>query len=244
VEIHGRTAVVTGSAVRIGRQVCLRLAERGANIVVNYRSSATQAAELVDKIKRMGVGALAVQADVSRGDDVAKLHREARAAFGHVDILVNNASIFPRTPIEGLTEEQWDESIAVNLKGPFLGCLEFGRKMAQEDGGVIVNMADWAVFRPYRAYLPYLTAKGGIVTMTKAFAVELAPKVRVNAIAPGPIAPPLDLSAEEVEEARAGTLLGRWGNAEDIAAAIAFMIEGSDFITGAILPVDGGRLIA
>ena len=243
-EIRGRTAVVTGSAVRVGRQICLKLAERGANIVVNYRSSASQAAELVEKITAMGVGALAVQADVSRGEDVAKLHREAQAAFGHVDILVNNASIFPRTPIDELTERHWDESIAVNLKGPFLCCLEFGRKMAQNDGGVIVNLADWAAFRPYRHYLPYLTAKGGIVTMTKAFAVELAPSVRVNAIAPGPIAPPPDLSAEEVEEARSGTLLGRWGSADDIAAAVAFLIEGSDFITGAILPVDGGRLIA
>jgi pteridine reductase len=244
VEIGGRTAVVTGSAVRIGRQVCLTLAERGANIVVNYRSSAAPAAELVDRVTEMGVGALAVQADVSRRDDVAKLHAEAQAAFGHVDILVNNASIFPKTPIDELTERQWDESIAVNLKGPFLCCLEFGRTMAQNNGGVIVNMADWAAFRPYKDYLPYLTAKGGIVTMTKAFAVELAPTVRVNAIAPGPIAPPLDLTPEEVEEARSGTLLGRWGNAKDIAAAITFFIEGSDFITGAILPVDGGRLIA
>jgi pteridine reductase len=243
-EIKGRTAVVTGSAVRIGRQICLTLAERGANIVVNYRSSSAQAAELIDKITDMGVGALAVQADVSRGEDIARLQAEAESAFGPVDILVNNASIFPKTPIEELSERDWDESIAVNLKGPFLSCLRFGRKMAQDRGGVIVNLADWAAFRPYRHYLPYLTAKGGIVTMTKAFAVELAPKVRVNAIAPGPIHPPLDLSAEDIEEARSGTLLGRWGQAEDIAKAVAFLIEGSDFITGAILPVDGGRLIA
>ncbi len=243
-EIKGRTAVVTGSAVRIGRQICLTLAERGANIVVNYRSSAGQAADLISKITDMGIGALAVQADVSRGEDVARLHAEAQAAFGYVDILVNNASIFLKTPIEGLTERDWDESIAVNLKGPFLCCLEFGRTMAANRGGAIVNLADWAAFRPYRSYLPYLTAKGGIVTMTKAFAAEFAPRVRVNAIAPGPIAPPLDLSTEEVEEAAAGTLLGRWGSAHDIANAVAFLIEGSDFITGAILPVDGGRLIA
>jgi len=220
------------------------LARRGANIVVNYRTSAGAAAELAAKISDLGVGVLAVQADISSADGVARLSEEARSAFGRVEILVNNASIFPRTPIATLTERDWDESMAVNLKGPFLCSLEFGRRMREEGGGAIVNLADWAAFRPYPDYLPYLIAKGGIVTMTKAFARELAPSVRVNAVAPGPVAPPLDLNAEEVEEASAGTLLGRWGSPDDIASAVAFLIEGSDFITGAILPVDGGRLIA
>jgi pteridine reductase len=212
--------------------------------VINYRTSAGAAFKLVEEINRLGVGALAVQGDVSHSEDVARINREARTAFGPVQVLVNNASIFPKTPLAELTERDWDESIAVNLKAPFLCSLEFGRQMAQEDGGVIINLADWAAMRPYPDYLPYLTAKGGIITMTKAFARELAPKVRVNAVAPGPIFPPLDLTDEEVEEARVGTLLQRWGSATDIASAIAFLIEGSDFITGAILPVDGGRLIA
>jgi NAD(P)-dependent dehydrogenase (short-subunit alcohol dehydrogenase family) len=192
----------------------------------------------------MGVGALAVQGDIANANEVALLSEEARSAFGRVDILVNNASIYPRTPLATLTEAEWDESIAVNLKAPFLCCLEFGRRMREDGGGAIVNLADWAAYRPYVDYLPYLTAKGGIVTMTKAFARELAPSVRVNAVAPGPIFPPLDLSEEEVEEARAATLMGHWGSPADISSAVAFLIEGSDFITGAILPVDGGRLIA
>jgi pteridine reductase len=244
VELRGRTAVVTGSAIRIGRETCLALAGGGANIVVNYRTSAAAAEELVKQITEMGVGALAIQGDVSRVSDIERLNREARLVFGRVDVLVNNASIYPKTPVDTLTEAQFDESIAVNLKGPFMCCLEFGRQMVADGGGVIINLADWAAFRPYADYLPYLTAKGGIVTMTKAFAKEFAPSVRVNAIAPGPIAPPLDLDAAEIEEARAGTLLGRWGSARDIASAIVFLIEGSDFITGAILPVDGGRGIA
>jgi NAD(P)-dependent dehydrogenase (short-subunit alcohol dehydrogenase family) len=176
--------------------------------------------------------------------DIERISNEARLAFGTVDVLVNNASIYPKTPVATLTEAQFDESIAVNLKGPFMCCLELGRHMVANGGGVIVNLADWAAYRPYADYLPYLTAKGGIVTMTKAFAREFAPSVRVNAIAPGPIAPPLDLDPEEIEEARAGTLIGRWGSPRDIAAAVVFLIEGSDFITGAILPVDGGRGIA
>lgn len=243
-DLRGRTAVVTGGAIRIGREISLTLARRGANVVVNYRSSAGAAAELVKQIADMGVGALAVQGDVSRAEDVAALSQEARSAFGRVDVLVNNASIYPKTPLATLTEEQWDESIAVNLKGPFLCSLEFGRRMAAAGGGAIVNLADWAAYRPYADYLPYLTAKGGIITMTRAFARELAPTVRVNAVAPGPIAPPRDLTPEEIEEARAGTLLGRWGAPTDIASAVAFLIEGSDFITGSILTVDGGRTVA
>ncbi len=243
-ELRGKTAVITGSAIRIGRQTCLELASRGANIVINYRSSAGAASKLVDEITDMGVGALAVQGDVSRSEDVARIHREARAAFGPVQVLVNNASTYPRVPIEELTEQDWDDAIAVNLKGPFLCSLEFGRQMVRDGGGVIVNLSDWAAMHPYPEYLPYLTAKGGIITMTKAFARELAPTVRVNAVAPGPIFPPLDLDEEEIEEARQGTLLKRWGSPSDVARAIAFLIEGSDFITGAILPVDGGRLIA
>jgi pteridine reductase len=244
VELKGKNAVVTGSAVRIGRRICLELAERGANVVINYRSSAGAASKLVDEITDLGVRALAVQGDVSNAADVARIHREARETLGPVQVLVNNASIFPKTPIMELTEQDWDESIAVNLKAPFLCSLEFGRAMFREDGGVIINLADWAAMRPYEGYLPYLTAKGGIVTMTKAFAKELAPKVRCNAVAPGPIFPPLDLTEDEIEEARVGTLLQRWGDASDIARAVAFLIEGSDFITGAILPVDGGRLVA
>jgi len=243
-ELRGRTAVVTGSAVRVGRQICLELASRGANVVVNYRTSATAAEELVGQLTSMGVGALAIQGDVSQSADIERISEEARARFGKVDVLVNNASIFPKTPIDSLTEREWDDSIAVNLKGPFLCCLEFGRRMAAADGGVIINLADWAAYRPYPEYLPYLVAKGGIITMTMAFAKELAPRVRVNAIAPGPIAPPLDLRPEEVEESRAGTLVGHWGAPIDIAKAAVFLIEGSDFITGAILPVDGGRLVA
>jgi pteridine reductase len=244
VELRDRTAVVTGSAVRIGREICLQLASRGANIVVNYRSSAQAANELVEHLTGMNVRALAIQGDVSNSDDIRRISQEARAMFGKVDVLVNNASIYPKTPVSTLTEQEWDESIAVNLKGPFLCCLEFGRHMVESGGGVIVNLADWAAYRPYADYLPYLTAKGGIITMTMAFAKELAPSVRVNAVAPGPIYPPLDLAPEEIEEARAGTLLGRWGSARDIASAVSFLIEGSDFITGAILPVDGGRLVA
>ena len=242
-DLHGRTALVTGSAIRVGREICLELARRGANIVVNYRSSARPAAQLVDELRDLGIESLALQGDVSKSGDVARISEEALRKFGKVDVLVNNASIYPRIPLAQVTEADWDESIDVNLKGPYLCCMEFGQRMAENGGGAIVNITDWAVYHPYKDYLPYLTAKGGIIFMSKAFAVELAPHVRVNVIAPGPIQPPENLSEEEKAEAASGTLLGRWGGAHEIAQAAAFLIE-ADFITGAILPVDGGRTIA
>jgi NAD(P)-dependent dehydrogenase (short-subunit alcohol dehydrogenase family) len=116
--------------------------------------------------------------------------------------------------------------------------------MKEQGEGVIVNIADWAADHPYPDYLPYLTSKGAVVTLTRAFARELAPQVRVNVVAPGPIAPPLDMPQAEIDEARAGTLLGRWGSPQDIASAVAFLVEGSDFITGAVVTIDGGRTIA
>lgn len=242
-EIQGRTALVTGSAIRVGREICRELARRGANIVVNYRSSAGPAAELVDDLRSLGVDALAVQGDVSRSADVGRIGEEARRKFGKIDVLVNNASIYPRMPLAQTTEADWDESIAVNLKGPYLCCMEFGRRMVENGEGAIVNVTDWAVYRPYKDYLPYLTAKGGIIFMTRAFAVELAPQVRVNVIAPGPIQPPADLDEDERRRAASGTLVGHWGGGQEIAQAAAFLIE-ADFITGVTLPVDGGRLIA
>jgi pteridine reductase len=244
VDLTGCTALVTGGALRVGREISLELGRRGANVVVNYLSSAWPAAQLVNDLTDLGVRGLAVRADVSIAADVHSLRVAAEEEFGPVQLLINNASIFPRTPLATLTEEDWDRSMAVNLKAPFLCSLEFGRRMVEEQQGAIINIADWAVNRPYLEYLPYLVAKGGIETLTRAFAVELAPYVRVNAIAPGPIAPPPDLPVEEIDESRRGTLLNRWGSPSDIAAAVVFLIEGSDFITGAILPVDGGRTIA
>jgi pteridine reductase len=244
VELAGRTALVTGGALRVGRQISLELARRGANVVVNYRASTGEAFALVKELADLGVGGLAVQADVSLAADVARLSAEARAEFGSIDVLVNNASIYPRTPLATLSEAEWDQTMNVNLKGPFLCCKEFGLRMKEQGQGVIVNLADWASEHPYPDYLPYLTSKGAVVTLTRVFARELAPQVRVNAVAPGPISPPLDMPQEEIDEARGGTLLGRWGSPQDIASTVAYLINGSDFITGAVITVDGGRSIA
>jgi pteridine reductase len=242
-KLDGATAVVTGGARRVGRHVALRLAERGANIVVNYRTSADEAAEAVQEFTAIGVGALAVQGDVSTYQGVSAVRDAAIERFGSVEVLINNASIYYPTPFGELTEQDWERNIAVNVKGPCLGCWLFGLHMREQGRGKIINVADWAVDRPYTDHAPYFVAKGGVVALTKVMAKELAPTVLVNAVAPGPILLPEDFSAEMIRSVENATLVKRVGDPEDIAQTMLYLIEGTDFVTGAVIPVDGGRQV-
>jgi pteridine reductase len=251
VELRGKTILITGAAKRVGREVAFTLARRGANIVVHYRSSASQAKQVVDELQAMGVKAIALRAELSRSGEVSRMVRQVIKDFGRVDVLVNNAAVFPKTHFGKITEADWDFSIDTNLKGSFLCAHEVGKHLLscakKGEGGVvgkIINIADWAGFRPYKDYLPYCVSKAGVIALTKALALELAPHATVNAIAPGPILLPENFDAAELKEAMAGTPLRRVGSPEDVARTILFLLEGSDFITGAIIPVDGGRLIA
>jgi len=222
-KIAGATVVVTGGARRIGKHISLGLAQRGANVVVNYQSSATEAHEVVEACVNMGTGALAVQADISSKLGVEAVRDAAISKFGGVDC---------------------DRNIAVNLKGPYLGCWLFGLHMRERGHGKIVNITDWGVNRPYTNYAPYFVAKGGIVTLTKVFAKELAPTVMVNAIAPGPILMPDDFSTSTVAAVAQATPLRRIGDPEDLLQTTLYLLEGTDFVTGAVIPVDGGRTIS
>ncbi len=235
--LTGKTALVTGAGKRVGREIALALARRGAKIVVHYNSSAADARKVVAEIKALGVDALAVKADQTDARQV----RDAVRKAGKIDVLVASAAVFRRTPFETLTEEDWDFHIDANLKGPFLFALEAGRRMK---AGKMIFFADWAAMRPYRNYLPYLISKAGIICLTKALAKELAPNVQVNAIAPGPVLLPPDFTAKETRQVIESTLVKRLGSPQDIVNSVLFLIEGSDFITGHVLVVDGGRLIA
>lgn len=243
-DLQGATVVVTGGAIRVGRHVAGRLAERGANIVVNYRTSAREADEAVAEFRGQGVGSLAVQADVSTHAGVQAILDAATGEFGSVEVLINNASIYAPTPFDELDEADFDRNIAVNLKGPYLGCWLFGRHMQAQGRGKIVNVADWAVERPYVNYAPYFVAKGGVVALTRVMAKELAPAVQVNAVAPGPILMPADFDQETIRAVERATPLGRIGDPEDIAQTILYLVEGTDFVTGAVIPVDGGRTVS
>ena len=181
-----------------------------------------------------------MKADLSVAGDVSKLAADAAKSAGRIDILVNSASLYFKTPPETASEADWDKLMDANLKGPFLLSLEIGRRMLKQGGGKIVNIADWSGFRPYKDYSAYCTSKGGLITLTKALARDLAPKVCANAVAPGPVLAPPDMSDAEKEAVAKTTALGRWGKPEDVAYAVIFLIE-NDFVNGTVLVVDGGR---
>lgn len=244
-KLKGKVALVTGAAKRVGKVIATALAARGAHVAVHYNTSKTEAEATAGELRALGVRAMTVQAELSRESDVRMMMDTVAKELGGLDVLVNNAAVFFRTPLDSVTESEWDRTLDSNLKGPFLCSVHAGRRMlAQPEGGVIVSIADWAGVRPYTGYLPYCISKAGIITMTQGLARSLAPKVRVNAIGPGPILVPTDLPPDEAKEIMEKTPMKRHGSPEDIAAAVVFLVEGSDFVTGVFLPVDGGRLVA
>ena len=242
--LRNRVVLVTGGAKRVGRSIALRLAERGASIVISYRASVREALETIELIERAGGRGIAFPADLSSAPDTKRLIDRIGRRLGRLDVLVNSAASFDRTPFDQLTERQWDAALDANLKGPFLCSLHASRLMRRPGGGKIINIADWAGVRPYRHYLPYCVSKAGVIALTKALAIELAPTIQVNAVAPGPILPPADMSAVQRRRIARRVPLRRWGSPEDIANAVLFLIEGTDFMTGSTIFVDGGQLIA
>lgn len=243
-DVQGKVALVTGAGIRVGRRIALTLAGRGMNVAIHYNVSAAAAEETAAAIRGLGVEAETFGADLADVSRIPDLIGAIEERWGRLDVLVNSAAIFPRTPWEEIDEATWDRTIAVNLKAPFFVAWHAAALLGADGGGKIVNIADWAGFRPYRHYLPYVVSKGGVITLTKALAKELAPEVAVNAVAPGPVLLPEEFDAAAADGIRRATLLERLGTPEDVAAAVVFLVEGTDFVTGHVLVVDGGRLIA
>lgn len=240
-ELKGRTALVTGGAVRVGRAIALALAERGARVGITYRNSEGPALATVHDLRARGVEAVAVRCDQRDPEQIRAAVRQVEAQLGPIDVLVNSASVFERTSFAEATLEDWDQHLEVNLRGPWLFAQAVGPGMQARGEGAIVNMVDIAAERPFVGYLPYSVSKAGLVALTKGLARVLAPQVRVNGIAPGAILWPDDYAEEQQAAYLEKTPLHRVGTPEDAAAAVLFFISGSDFVTGVILPLDGGR---
>jgi pteridine reductase len=241
-----RMALVTGGAVRVGRAVVETLAEHGYAVAIHANTSLGEARELAERLARGGVETLAVQADLRDEAATRAMIDQVDAHFGRIDVLVNSAAIYAPLPLEEVTADDVRKYFEVNTLGTFVCCQQAGLKMAaQESGGVIVNIGDWSIARPYVDYAAYFPSKGAIPTLTRMFAVELSqrnPRVRVNAILPGPVIFPPDMPEAERQAVIASTLVKRAGTPQNVAQAVLFLVE-NDFVTGVCLPVDGGRTL-
>ena len=235
--------LVTGGAVRVGRAIVRELAARGYRLAVHANTSLDRAQELVTELANAGRDAAAFGAELRDEEATRAMVDRVRRHFGRLDALVNNAAIWSPTPLDTVGADDVRRFFEVNALSTFVCCQQAGLAMGQQQsGGAIVNIGDWAVERPYRGYSAYFVSKAIIPTITRMFAVELAPRVRVNAVLPGPVLLPEGVSEAERRRAIQGTLLGRPGRPENIAQAVACLLE-NDYITGVCLPVDGGRTL-
>jgi NAD(P)-dependent dehydrogenase (short-subunit alcohol dehydrogenase family) len=246
--LKGRVVVVTGGARRLGRAIALECARRGASVAITFRTSQREARAVVEEMRAIGDEAQRFEAyelEVSDSQAAQRLARDIETDFGGATDLVNNASIFERTPWKDVTEESFDAHINANLRGPFLLCKYLEPQLSASKapgGGCIVNMGDIYGQKPLKNYAPYCVSKAGLLMLTRVLALALAPRVRVNAICPGTILLPSSVQGEDDElEALVPKIpLGRLGEAEDIARAVAFLLE-SPFVSGAMLPIDGAQ---
>jgi pteridine reductase len=237
-------ALVTGAARRVGRAIALALGDAGFDVVVHYRQSGDDAEKTAAELASRGARAWLVRADLVKLSEIEGLFGEVGEQAGRLDLLVNSASTFFRTKFGSTREKEFDDLIASNLKAPFF-CSQFAAALMEAGGGgQIVNVLDAAVFRPFPRYHPYSAAKAGLHALTIGLARALAPKIRVNGVAPGPVLLPEEFDRAQKQAAIDTTLLKRAGTAEDVARTVAFLATGPDYITGAVIPVDGGRSIA
>ena len=242
-DLADRVALITGGK-RIGSVVATELARRGADVALVYRSSRTEAEETADAVRGLGRRAAVLQADLSEPDAAERVVDATVAELGRLDILVNMASLYRPRPLDELTVDDWDDQMAVDLRAAWLCARAAVPHMRRVRGGRIVSLSDWVARsgRPrYAGYLAYYVAKAGVIALTEALALELAAdQILVNAVAPGPIVAPEDVSDDEFAQVERATPLGRWGGEIEIAKTILALVE-SDFITGETIRVDGGR---
>ena len=239
----GKTVLVTGAAKRVGRSIARELHEAGANVVVHYRAAADTARLLVDEMNAARAGsALCLQADLLDCGALSALVEQAVAHFGRLDALVNNASSFFATPLGAIDEAAWTDLVGSNFKAP-LFLTQAAAPHLRQTRGAVVNITDIHAERPLAGYPLYCAAKAGLLGLTRALAIELAPEVRVNAVAPGPILWPDDVAFDEQARERIidHTLLKHAGSPQDIARAVRFLFNDAPYVTGQVVNVDGGR---
>lgn len=242
--LHGRTALVTGGAKRLGAAIVRALHARGANVLLHHRGSADAARRLADELNAVRASSVALHAaDLLDVAALPALVDAAVGAFGQLDVLVNNASTFYPTPVGEITLAQWDDLMGTNLRAP-LFLSQAAAPHLRRTRGCIVNLIDIHALRPLKKHPVYCSAKAGLWMLTQSLARELAPDVRVNGVAPGPVMwPEGPMNAAVQAQILERTALKRIGSPEDIAKAVLFFVADAPYVTGQVLPVDGGRTI-
>jgi NAD(P)-dependent dehydrogenase (short-subunit alcohol dehydrogenase family) len=193
---------------------------------------------------RYGSQVMAVRAELENPKALGRMAETVAHHLGDIHVLINNASIYGKSRFGRTTVEDWDSHLNINLRAPFFLSQAVAPYMKRAGEGKIVNIADWSALRPYAGYIPYCVSKAGLLCLNTALAKELAPQIQVNAIMPGPVLLPKGTSPDLRRAIARATLLKRLGSPEDVATAVLFLLEGADFVTGAAIPIDGGRLIA
>ena len=233
-------AVVTGAGRRIGRELALAMAKRGLGVVVHHRGSHEAAAAVVAEIRGVGGEAIEVQADFSDPEAAAATVFRAAAELGEVRVLLNSAAVFEDRPLADIDSAHCSQHLSVNLLAPLFLAQQFARQVRADSTGHIINLLDWRAQRPGAGWLVYTAAKAGLAAATRTLAQQLAPRIQVNAIAPGAILPPEDRPAWHVERALQRIPLQRTGSPADLVRAVEFLLD-SRFVTGEILHVSGGE---
>jgi len=239
-EVEGAVVLITGAAQRVGRAVALDLAAQGAHVAFSYYAEHEPWRDTVAAIERAGVRSLAVLADVTRSSDRRALVEATLQSFGRVDVLINNASIWLKQPALEIDEVAWDAEMNLNAKAPFMMAQAVAPHMIHQGRGLVINIADLSAFQAWPGYAHHSASKAALVALTRVLALEWAPHVRVNAIAPGTVLLPDDADEAKRQWAIEKSALKRIGSPDDVARTVRYLVE-EDFATGAVYFVDGGR---
>ena len=238
--IEGKVALITGGAHRVGKAITMELAQRGADVIVNYNQSEARAHTTVHEAETLGVRAIARKANVAIRTEVSTMISESEELLGPIQILINSASLFAKTELPTNSTEDWDQVTNTLIQGSF-NCSNIIAPIMQTAGsGVIINIVDLMAWLPRRGYAAHSVGKAALMALTRQLAVDLAPNIRVNAVAPGPVLSPDEYSKKTKDRIAAGTLLKRWGTPLDVSRAVIFLVE-SDYITAEYITVDGGE---
>ena len=236
-------ALITGAARRIGRALALTAAEAGYDVAVHHRGSGAEAEAVAAEIRASGAQAMAVAAELTREDEAAGLIGRVAEALGPVTLLINNASVFQDDRIEGHSRESWDAHMETNLRAPIVLAQAFAAALPEGLEGLIINMLDQRVWKPTPQFFSYSLSRSALWSATRVMAQALAPRIRVNAIGPGPTLPSIHQTAEDFAAEAGNVLLGRRAAPEDIAAAARYLIDARQ-VTGQMIAVDGGQHLA